>query len=62
MVLLVMVASVLQIAAEWWKGVQKLDMVRDVCHVCFIKFEYYIEDVLPIHCVEPSFQLFVFPW
>jgi hypothetical protein len=38
MVLVVTVASVLQMAAEWWKGVQKLYMVRDVYHVCFIKF------------------------
>jgi hypothetical protein len=29
----VMVASVLLMVAEWWKGVQNLDMVTDVHHV-----------------------------
>ena len=38
MVLIVMVASVLLMVAEWWKGVQNLDMVTDVYHGCFVKF------------------------
>jgi hypothetical protein len=38
MLLIVMVANVLLMVAEWWKGVQNLDMVTDVYRVCFIKF------------------------
>jgi len=62
MVLIVMVASVLLMVAEWWKGVQNLDMVTDVYHGCFIKLYYCIEVVLAIPCVEPLIQMFVFPW